>query len=294
MKIRDADKTNKFAIDGKIPGSDGRIVFAETNGMFLKFYIKRGAIHLSIEKAIENMKRGFMMKIAIIGAMEEEVTLLRDKIEGKGQETIAGCEFTTGKMNGTEIVLLRSGIGKVNAAMSTAILLERFKPDYVINTGSAGGFNPDLNVGDVVISTEVRHHDVDVTAFGYEYGQVPQLPAAFEADSRLVKIAEGCANEIQDIQVARGLIATGDSFMNDPARVDYIRDKFIDLQAVEMEAAAIAQVSYQFKTPFVVIRSLSDIAGKESDISFDQFLEKAALHSANLVMKIVEAIIQNK
>ncbi|MBT2688008.1 5'-methylthioadenosine/S-adenosylhomocysteine nucleosidase [Bacillus sp. ISL-47] len=234
------------------------------------------------------------MKIAIIGAMEEEVTLLRDKIEGKGQETIAGCEFTTGKMNGTEIVLLRSGIGKVNAAMSTAILLERFKPDYVINTGSAGGFNPDLNVGDVVISTEVRHHDVDVTAFGYEYGQVPQLPAAFEADSRLVKIAEGCANEIQDIQVARGLIATGDSFMNDPARVDYIRDKFIDLQAVEMEAAAIAQVSYQFKTPFVVIRSLSDIAGKESDISFDQFLEKAALHSANLVMKIVEAIIQNK
>lgn len=234
------------------------------------------------------------MKIAIIGAMEEEVTLLRDKIEGNGQETIAGCEFTTGKMNGAEVVLLRSGIGKVNAAMSTAILLERFKPDYVINTGSAGGFNPDLNVGDVVISTEVRHHDVDVTAFGYEYGQVPQLPAAFAADSSLVKIAEACAKEIQDIQVVRGLIATGDSFMNDPARVDYIRDKFTGLQAVEMEAAAIAQVSYQFKTPFVVIRSLSDIAGKESDISFDQFLEKAALHSANLVMKIVEAIRQNK
>ncbi|CAM3703282.1 5'-methylthioadenosine/S-adenosylhomocysteine nucleosidase [Aeromicrobium ponti] len=234
------------------------------------------------------------MKIAIIGAMEEEVTLLRDKIEGNGQETIAGCEYTTGKMNGAEVVLLRSGIGKVNAAMSTAILLERFKPDYVINTGSAGGFNPDLNVGDVVISTEVRHHDVDVTAFGYEYGQVPQLPAAFAADSSLVQIAEACAKEIQDTQVVRGLIATGDSFMNDPARVDYIRDKFTGLQAVEMEAAAIAQVSYQFKTPFVVIRSLSDIAGKESDISFDQFLEKAALHSANLVMKIVEAIRQNK
>src|SRR5690606_22914425 len=115
------------------------------------------------------------MKIAIIGAMEEEVTLLREKIEGREQEVIAGCEFTTGMMDDAEVVLLRSGIGKVNAAMSTAILLERFKPDYVINTGSAGGFNPDLNVGDVVISTEVRHHDVDVTAFGYEYGQVPQL-----------------------------------------------------------------------------------------------------------------------
>ncbi|MBU8879480.1 5'-methylthioadenosine/S-adenosylhomocysteine nucleosidase [Bacillus sp. FJAT-29790] len=230
------------------------------------------------------------MKIAIIGAMEEEVTLLREKIEDRGQEIIAGCEFTTGKMDGAEVVLLRSGIGKVNAAMSTTILLERFKPDFVINTGSAGGLNPELNVGDAVISTEVRHHDVDVTAFGYEYGQVPQLPAAFEADSRLVQIAENCAQEIKDIQVVRGLIATGDSFMNDPVRVDFIRDKFTDLQAVEMEAAAIAQVSYQFGTPFVVIRSLSDIAGKESGISFEQFLEKAALHSANLVMKIVTAL----
>ncbi|OMF61841.1 5'-methylthioadenosine/S-adenosylhomocysteine nucleosidase [Paenibacillus sp. FSL R5-0490] len=234
------------------------------------------------------------MKIAIIGAMEEEVTLLRDKIEDKQQDTIAGCEFTAGKMNGADVVLLRSGIGKVNAAMSTAILLERYKPDYVINTGSAGGFNPELNVGDTVISTEVRHHDVDVTAFGYEYGQVPQLPAAFEADHSLVQVAEACAREIGDIQVVRGLIATGDSFMSDPARVDYIRDKFTDLQAVEMEAAAVAQVAHQFETPFVVIRALSDIAGKESDVTFEQFLEKAALHSATLVMKIVDALKNNK
>lgn len=232
------------------------------------------------------------MKIAIIGAMEEEVTLLREKIEDKTQEVIAGCEYTSGKMDGVDVVLLRSGIGKVNAALSTAILLDRYKPDYVINTGSAGGYNPQLNVGDVVISTEVRHHDVDVTVFGYEYGQVPQLPPAFLADSRLVEVAEKCAKAIKDIQVVRGLIATGDSFMNDPARVEFIRDKFTDLQAVEMEAAAIAQVSYQFGTPFVVIRSLSDIAGKESDVSFDQFLEKAALHSADLVMKIVAAMKQ--
>lgn len=227
------------------------------------------------------------MKIAIIGAMEEEVTLLRAKMDEKKVEVIAGCEFTSGKLAGVEVVLLRSGIGKVNAAMSTAILLDRFKPDFVINTGSAGGFNPILNVGDVVISSEVRHHDVDVTAFGYEYGQVPQLPSAFKADSELVQIAEQCAKEIKDIQVVRGLIATGDSFMSDPVRVNDIRDKFTDLQAVEMEAAAIAQVSHQFGTPFVVIRSLSDIAGKESDVSFEQFLEKAALHSAELVIKIV-------
>lgn len=230
------------------------------------------------------------MKIAIIGAMEEEVALLRDKIANQSVETIAGCEFTRGTMEGAEVILLRSGIGKVNAAMSTAILLERYQPDYIINTGSAGGFNPSLNVGDVVVSSEVRHHDVDVTAFGYEYGQVPQLPAAFVANEKLVQIADSCAHEIEDIQVVKGLIATGDSFMHDPIRVEFVREKFTDLQAVEMEAAAIAQVAYQFNTPFVIIRSLSDIAGKESNISFDQFLEKAALHSATLVMKIVAAL----
>ncbi|WP_080849126.1 5'-methylthioadenosine/S-adenosylhomocysteine nucleosidase [Cytobacillus gottheilii] len=233
------------------------------------------------------------MKIAIIGAMEEEVTILRDKITNQSVETIAGCEYTTGEMDGADVILLRSGIGKVNAAMSTTVLLDRFKPDYVINTGSAGGLNPELNVGDVVISSEVRHHDVDVTAFGYEYGQVPQLPAAFTANEKLVKIAEECAKESGDIQVVRGLIATGDSFMSDPVRVEAVREKFEDLQAVEMEAAAIAQVCHQFNIPFVVIRSLSDIAGKESDISFDKFLETAALHSANLVMSITSSIKNN-
>ncbi|MGR3765129.1 5'-methylthioadenosine/S-adenosylhomocysteine nucleosidase [Rossellomorea sp. NS-SX7] len=230
------------------------------------------------------------MKIAIIGAMEEEVALLRENISNPQTETIAGCEYTSGTMKGKEVILLRSGIGKVNAAMSTAVLLQHFKPDAIINTGSAGGFDPSLNVGDVVISTEVRHHDVDVTAFGYEYGQVPQLPAAFTADEKLMKIAVDSVRELGDAQVVSGLIATGDSFMNDPARVEAIRDKFTGLQAVEMEAAAIAQVAHQFNVPFVIIRSLSDIAGKESDVSFEQYLEKAALHSAKMVMNIVESI----
>lgn len=230
------------------------------------------------------------MKVAIIGAMEEEVTLLRNNIENPTIETIAGCEFTSGKMDGVDVVLLRSGIGKVNAAMSTTILLQKFAPDYIINTGSAGGYNPSLNVGDVVISSEVRHHDVDVTIFGYEYGQVPQLPAAFVATESLVKIAENSAQEIPDINFVKGLIATGDAFMNDPDRVEFVRTKFADLQAVEMEAAAIAQVAHQFGVPFVIIRSLSDIAGKESNVSFDQYLEKAAVNSATLVMKIVSGL----
>jgi adenosylhomocysteine nucleosidase len=233
------------------------------------------------------------MKIAIIGAMEEEVTILRDRIEDKTVEVIAGCEFTFGKMDGVEVILLRSGIGKVNAAMSTTILLEKYAPDYVINTGSAGGYDPNLNIGDLVISSEVRHHDVDLTVFGYEYGQVAQLPPAFLADKELIKVAEEGAKEISEVQTIQGLIATGDSFMNDPVRVDYIRDKFSDLKAVEMEAAAIAQVAHQFRVPFVIIRSLSDIAGKESDLSFDQFLEKAALHSASLVIKMV-TLLKNR
>ncbi|NRD75924.1 5'-methylthioadenosine/S-adenosylhomocysteine nucleosidase [Bacillus sp. BRMEA1] len=230
------------------------------------------------------------MKIAIIGAMEEEVALLRDHISNQTQETIAGCEFTFGNMEGAEVILLRSGIGKVNAAMSTTILLEKFQPDCIINTGSAGGLNPDLNVGDAVISTEVRHHDVDVTAFGYEYGQVPQLPAAFSADEKLIGVAEKAANELENFQIVRGLIATGDSFMENADRVEFVRSKFENLQAVEMEAAAIAQVAHQFGVPFVIIRSLSDIAGKQSEISFDQFIDKAATNSATLVMKMVASL----
>lgn len=231
-----------------------------------------------------------MLKIAIIGAMEEEVSLLRNQIENAQTEIIANSEYTSGQIGKKEVVLLKSGIGKVNAAMSTTILLQKYMPDVVINTGSAGGYNPDLSVGDVVISTEVRHHDVDATIFGYEYGQVPQMPAAFHADSSLIKIAETAAKTIAGIQIVKGLIATGDSFMNDPVRVEFVRNKFTELQAVEMEAAAIAQVAWQFEIPFVIIRSLSDIAGKESNLSFDQFLEKAAVNSANLVLEIIKRI----
>ncbi|MGV4966016.1 5'-methylthioadenosine/S-adenosylhomocysteine nucleosidase [Priestia aryabhattai] len=227
------------------------------------------------------------MKVAIIGAMEEEVTILRDKIENRQETVIAGCEYSTGTISGVEVVLLKSGIGKVNAALSTAILLEKFKPDYVINTGSAGGFHPELNVGDAVISTEVRHHDVDVTVFNYEYGQVPNLPAAFKADDKLVRLAEESALEVTDMKIVKGLIATGDSFMNDPVRVEFVRSKFPDLYAAEMEAAAVAQVCYQFGVPFVILRALSDIAGKESNVSFEQFLEKAAANSTKLVLNFI-------
>jgi len=230
------------------------------------------------------------MKIAIIGAMEEEVHVLRDKLDNLRKEEVAGSEYNIGTYEGKEVILLKSGIGKVNAAMATAILLEKYQPDVVINTGSAGGLHTDLNVGDVVISTEVRHHDVDVTAFNYEYGQVPGMPAAFLSDDKLKSIAKKCAEKINGIQVVEGLIVTGDSFMNDPVRVDFVKEKFGDLYAVEMEAAAIAQVCYAFKVPFVVTRALSDIAGKESNISFDQFIHTAAVNSTLMVEEMIKAL----
>ncbi|HSI66041.1 MAG TPA: 5'-methylthioadenosine/S-adenosylhomocysteine nucleosidase [Planococcus sp. (in: firmicutes)] len=234
------------------------------------------------------------MKIGIIGAMEEEVEELRGGIEQPETVVIANCEFTTGTYQGQQVILLKSGIGKVNAAMSTTILLHHFQPDLIINTGSAGGFDSELEVGAIVISDEVRHHDVDVTVFGYEMGQVPQLPAAFAADQELIDMAVQAVVEIAEHPYAVGLIATGDSFMNDPARVEQVRRYFPGMKASEMEAAAVAQVCYQFGTPFVVVRALSDIAGKESSLSFEEFLPVAAKHSTQIVLNMVKKIALKK
>ncbi|ANC77976.1 5'-methylthioadenosine/S-adenosylhomocysteine nucleosidase [Fictibacillus phosphorivorans] len=231
-----------------------------------------------------------MKRIGIIGAMEEEVVLLREQLVDLEENKLAGCEFYKGLLDGQEVVLLKSGIGKVNAAIGTTLMIQLYGPDVILNTGSAGGFHSDLNVGDVVISTDVRHHDVDATIFGYEHGQVPQMPPNYLPDEKLVNAAERAGTRVENIQVAKGLIASGDSFMSDHARVEDIRGKFPTLYAAEMEAAAIAQTCYQFKVPFVIIRSLSDIAGKDARVSYDQFLQTASKNSAELVQKIVEEL----
>ncbi|GGA69026.1 5'-methylthioadenosine/S-adenosylhomocysteine nucleosidase [Ornithinibacillus halotolerans] len=228
------------------------------------------------------------MTIGIIGAMDEEIEIIVQEMTNKEETTIANCLFVKGNLRGQEIVLLKSGIGKVNAAMSTTILMERFSPDYVINTGSAGGFAKQLDVGDVVISNEVVHHDVDVTAFDYAYGQVPGMPATFQADPSLIQKAIKAVEQI-DIQGEIGLIATADSFMDDPERVNFVREKFPALIAAEMEAAAVAQVCHQYNCPFVVIRALSDIAGKESSVSFDAFLKTAAKNASEIIFHMLEA-----
>jgi len=231
-----------------------------------------------------------MQTIGIIGAMEQEVALLASRLENARVERHPGGTFHCGERHGINVVLLQSGIGKVNATVGTTQLMTHYRPDAVINTGSAGGFGSDLEVGDVVVSSEVRHHDVDVTAFGYEMGQVPGMPAAFAADPALIATARACIEDLGELRVFEGLICTGDSFMADPARVELTRQQFPQMLAVEMEAAAIAQTCHLFDCPFVVIRALSDIAGKHSSLSFEAFLERAATHSAEMVDAIVERL----
>ncbi|MGP4074489.1 5'-methylthioadenosine/S-adenosylhomocysteine nucleosidase [Halobacillus sp. K22] len=228
------------------------------------------------------------MAIGIIGAMDEEIEKLKTEMQNTNSEEIAGSLFIHGTLQGKEVVLLKSGIGKVNAAVATTILHEHYDVEAVINTGSAGGFAKDLEVGDIVISDAVTYHDVDVTAFSYDYGQVPDMPARYQADEKLIKQAVEAVDQT-DAAFAKGLIATGDTFMQEESKVQFVRSKFPQMVAAEMEAAAIAQVCYRYGTPFVVIRALSDIAGKDSSISFDQFLPKAAGNAAAMIISMVTA-----
>lgn len=229
------------------------------------------------------------MKAGIIGAMEEEVTLLRDKIENRQTLNIAGCEIYTGTLNGTDVALLKSGIGKVAAAMGATLLLEHCKPDVIINTGSAGGLAPTLKVGDIVVSEDVRYHDADVTAFGYEYGQLPGCPAGFKADEKLIAAAEACIQKLE-LHAVRGLVVSGDAFINGAENLAKIRQHFPNAIAVEMEATAVAHVCHNFGVPFVVVRAISDVADQESHLSFDEFLAVAAKQSSLMVETLLQQL----
>ncbi|WP_394245608.1 5'-methylthioadenosine/adenosylhomocysteine nucleosidase [Vibrio astriarenae] len=231
------------------------------------------------------------MKIALIGAMEQEVSILRSQLTDLKQVAFAGFAFYEGKLNGTDVVLLQSGIGKVAAAAGTALLIEGFKPDVVINTGSAGGFNSSLSMGDVVVSTEVCYHDVDVTAFGYEIGQMARQPRVFSACPELVEVAIKAQNS--DTNTLCGLIASGDSFVCRKDQIAFINHHFPDLIAAEMEAAAIAQICHQFGVPFVVVRAISDVVDKESPEDFNTFLDTASQSSSAMVVSMVRIISES-
>ncbi|EPI1533472.1 5'-methylthioadenosine/adenosylhomocysteine nucleosidase [Neisseria gonorrhoeae] len=228
--------------------------------------------------------------VAVIGAMEQEIELLREMMENVKAVSFGRFSAYEGELAGKRIVLALSGIGKVNAAVATAWLIRQFAPDCVINTGSAGGLGKGLKVGDVVIGTETEHHDVDVTAFGYARGQVPQLPARFASDGILIETAKRSARTFEGAEVEQGLIVSGDRFVHSSEGVAEIRKHFPEVKAVEMEAAAIAQTCHQLETPFVIIRAVSDSADEKADISFEEFLKTAAASSAKMVAEIVKSL----
>ena len=231
-----------------------------------------------------------MKTVAVIGAMEQEIERLLGEMGDV--ETLNFGNFTAyrGRLAGKTVILALSGIGKVNAAVTTAWIVRDFAPDCVINTGSAGGLAKGLKVGDVVVGERVAHHDVDVTAFGYKRGQVPQLPEIYESDRALVAKAEAAAQAFEGAAVVQGLVVSGDQFVHSSEGVNAIRADFPEVCAVEMEAAAIAQSCHQLRVPFVIIRAVSDAADEKADVSFDEFLKTAAESSAKMVRKIVESL----
>ncbi|HEN0120859.1 5'-methylthioadenosine/adenosylhomocysteine nucleosidase [Streptococcus agalactiae] len=229
------------------------------------------------------------MKIGIIAAMEEELKLLVENLEDKSQETVLSNVYYSGRYGEHELVLVQSGVGKVMSAMSVAILVESFKVDAIINTGSAGAVATGLNVGDVVVADTLVYHDVDLTAFGYDYGQMSKQPLYFHSDKTFVSTFEAVLSK-EEMTSKVGLIATGDSFIAGQEKIDVIKGHFPQVLAVEMEGAAIAQAAQATGKPFVVVRAMSDTAAHDANITFDEFIIEAGKRSAQVLMAFLKAL----
>ncbi len=229
------------------------------------------------------------MKIGIIGAMEQEVIILSQKLENKKTWEEAGASFYSGTIGSHEVVLTRSGIGKTLAALTTTLLISHYHVDAVINTGSAGGIGEGLSIGDIVISKKLAYSDVNVTAFGYEYGQMAQMPLYYEANESLIEAAvEAGSNNMLHTRV--GLIVSGDTFVSSQKQINEIKTHFPDCLANEMEGAAIAHVAYQYSKPFVVIRAMSDVGDENASVNFDEFIIEAGEKSAKMVLALLAEI----
>jgi adenosylhomocysteine nucleosidase len=232
-----------------------------------------------------------MKKIGIIGAMEEEVELLREKIKIDGIKEIAGMAFYEGFMNTHEVVIVRSGIGKVNAAICTQILIDQFQAEAIINTGVAGALSDELDIGDIVVSSDTAQHDVDATGFGYALGEIPRMDTSiFKADEKLIALAKEASkkvNEKHKVFVER--IVSGDQFISNFEIKNKIYNAFKGF-CTEMEGAAIAQVCYLNKIPFVIIRAISDKADHSAEINFNEFALESAKHSSEMLEYMIDEL----
>ncbi len=227
--------------------------------------------------------------LGIIGAMETEVAEVKKNMQDVNVETIAAMDFYRGILKGKEAVVVRSGIGKVNAAICTQILADHYQVTAVINTGIAGSLRNEINIGDVVLSTDTVQHDMDATGFGYPAGQIPQMKEfSFPADDILRKLAEECCREVNsEVGVFTGRVVSGDQFISDQVKKHWITETFGGY-CTEMEGAAIAQAAYLNHIPFLIIRAISDKADDSANMDYSEFEAKAVKHSVNLILAIAE------
>lgn len=232
-----------------------------------------------------------MKKIGIIAAMQEEMIEIKKIMTDIQEKNIFELIYTTGKINDKEIVLVEAGVGKVNAARATQIMIDNFEIDSIINVGSAGATNEQLNIGDIVIGKKLIQHDFDITAFGHPKGYISNVGEYVESDERLIKKIEKAISDIKenDFKIKIGTIVSGDIFCTEIKMKEKVRTKF-NADAIEMEGAAIAQVCKLDKVPFIIIRSISDSPNGNNNITFDQFLEKASKRCAEIIKKYLQIL----
>ena len=225
-----------------------------------------------------------MNKIGIIGAMELEVEELKSKMTLSNIRKRAGMEFFEGTLNGAEAVIVRSGVGKVNAAVCVQILADDFQVTHIINTGVAGSLNAKLDIGDILISRDALYHDVDAVIFGYQPGEIPQLGIReFPADERLALLAKASCERVNPgLHAVIGRVVSGDQFISKKEVKDRLISEFQG-DCAEMEGAAIAHSAFLNHIPFVIIRAISDKADDSAQVEYPVFEKAAARHSARLV-----------
>ena len=229
------------------------------------------------------------MMLGIIGAMDEEVLEIKNALTDVSVETVTGMDFYRGKVNGKEVVVVRSGIGKVNAAVCSQILVDRFGVEAIVNTGIAGSLRAEINIGDIVLSTDSVQHDMDATGFGYPAGQIPRMDTfAFPADEKLLNLAKECCARVNpDIQAFTGRVVSGDQFISDKEKKQWLTETF-DGSCTEMEGAAIAQVCYLNHIGCLIIRAISDKADDSANMDYQELEAKAIEHSVKLLLAIAE------
>jgi adenosylhomocysteine nucleosidase len=230
--------------------------------------------------------------IGIIGAMDGEVQGLKDSMQNVTIVQKFGMNFYKGTLFGKDTVVVQSGIGKVNASVCATLLIDSFGVDKLINTGIAGSLNNDINIGDVVLSTDAVQHDVDATAFGkYSYGEIPAIgTVSFKADETLLNTAEqSCKKVNTDIKVFRGRVVSGDQFISDKAKKQWLIDTFGGY-CTEMEGASIAQVAYLSRVPFLIVRVISDKADDSTTVDYPEFERQAIEHSIRLMKEVIKNI----